>query len=71
MTRGMSEADWEALALDTLGELGWKHLDGKRIAPGSGERESWSDLLLRNRLRDAIERLNPQLPASAVDEAVN
>ncbi|MGH8424118.1 MAG: type I restriction endonuclease subunit R, partial [Pseudomonas fluorescens] len=71
MTRGMSEADWEALALDTLGELGWKHLDGKRIAPGSGERESWSDLLLRNRLRDAIGRLNPQLSADAMDEAVN
>ncbi|MGH3834835.1 MAG: type I restriction endonuclease subunit R [Pseudonocardiaceae bacterium] len=71
MTRGMSEADWEALALDTLGELGWKHLDGKRIAPGSGERESWSDLLLRHRLRDAIGRLNPQLPADAADEAVS
>jgi hypothetical protein len=30
---GMSEADWEQLTLDTLGELGWLPLVGDKIAP--------------------------------------
>ncbi len=67
---GMSEADWEALAMDTLGELAWLPVDGKRIAPGSGERESWRELIIPGRLRAAIERINPGLPESAVQEAV-
>ena len=49
---GMSEASWEALGMDTLGELGWDPVEGKRIAPGSGDRESWSELSIPNRLRD-------------------
>jgi len=67
----MSEAQWEALAMDTLGELAWQPVDGKRIAPGSGERESWRELIIPHRLRAAIERINPGLPASAVEEAMN
>ncbi|ADG89210.1 type I restriction endonuclease subunit R [Thermobispora bispora] len=68
--RDLSEARWEALAMGTLGELGWQPLEGKAIAPGSGERESWSELILPGRLRDAIARINPQLPPSAVDDAL-
>lgn len=71
MTGDHSEAEWEELALDTLGELGWQPMEGKRIAPGSGARESWQDLVLRPRLRDAIARLNPQLPDQAVGEALS
>jgi type I restriction enzyme R subunit len=65
-----SEAAWEALAMDTLGELAWLPVEGKRIAPGSGERESWAELIIPRRLREAIARLNPKLPGSAIDEAV-
>ena len=36
---------------------------------GSGERESWDELIIPGRLRDAIARINPKLPPSAVDEA--
>ncbi len=67
---GMSEAGWEALAMDTLGELAWQAVEGKAIAPGSGERESWRELIIPGRLRAAIERINPELPESAVQEAV-
>jgi len=66
----MSEANWEAYALDALGELGWEPVPGSSIAPGTGERESWTELILPGRLHDAIARLNPQLPPSCVDEAV-
>ena len=67
---GMSEAGWEALATDALGELGWEPVEGKLIAPGSGERESWDQLIIPGRLQGAIERINPQLPQEAVDEVI-
>jgi type I restriction enzyme, R subunit len=67
---GMSEADWEALAMDTLGELAWQTAEGKRIAPGSGERESWREPIIPGRLRAAIGRINRGLPESAIQEAV-
>src|SRR6266851_832075 len=67
----MSESHWEAFAMDTLGELAWHTAEGKAIAPGSGERESWDELIIPHRVRDAIDRINPQLPPSAVDEALN
>ncbi|HUY45846.1 MAG TPA: type I restriction endonuclease subunit R [Streptosporangiaceae bacterium] len=66
----LSEAQWEALTMDVLGELAWVPVEGKKIAPGSGERESWAELIILHRLRSAIERINPTVPASAVDEAV-
>jgi type I restriction enzyme, R subunit len=66
----MSEAQWEALVMDTLGELAWRVIEGKRIAPGAGERESWRELIIPGRLRAAIERINPGLPSTTVDEAV-
>ncbi|MFC0039631.1 type I restriction endonuclease subunit R [Actinomadura rayongensis] len=66
---GYSEADFEHDVLDALGELGWEYRDGKQIAVGSGERESWDELIIPGRLRDAIVRINPGLPASSVDEA--
>ena len=66
----MSEADWEALAMDALGELAWHPTEGKKIAPGSGERESWGELIIPGRLRAAIERVNPGVPATAVQEAM-
>ncbi|MFC6881515.1 MULTISPECIES: type I restriction endonuclease subunit R [Actinomadura] len=67
---GYSESDFEHDVLDTLGELGWEYKDGKQIAVGSGERESWDELIIPSRLRDAIVRINPGLPASSVDDAV-
>jgi type I restriction enzyme, R subunit len=70
MSAGMSEAAWEALALDSLSELGWQPIEGKAIAPGSGERESWAEPIIPSRLRAAIARINPELPDSAVEEAV-
>jgi len=68
---GMSEAEWEQFVMDELAELAWEPKDGKQIAPGSGERGSWSELIIPGRLRDSIVRINPGLPASAVGDAVN
>jgi type I restriction enzyme R subunit len=68
--RDMSEAEWEALAMETLAELAWAPVPGARIAPGTGERDSWNELILPARLRDAVARINPRLPGSVVDDVV-
>ena len=68
---GMSEEQWEQFVMDELGELAWEPKTGKDIAKGSGERESWVELIILRRLWDAIARINPGLPASAVEEAVS
>ncbi|WP_035921252.1 type I restriction endonuclease subunit R [Frankia sp. QA3] len=69
----MSEDDWEQVAVETLGELGWQPMKGAQLGPrsgGGGERKDWAEPILVGRLREAISQINPDLPASAVDEAV-
>lgn len=67
----ISEADWEQLALDELGELGWEHSHGVDVAPGSGERTAWSDIVLRGSLDQALKNLNPGVPAEYLDQAAS
>lgn len=68
--KDLSEAQWEALAMDTLGKLGWQAVSGTSLNPGSGERSLWSELILRKRLREAIAKLNSELPPSVVEDAL-
>jgi hypothetical protein len=43
----VSEADWEAIALERLAEHSWEPQPGQAIAPGTdGGRISWDDLVL-------------------------
>ncbi|RFS81437.1 type I restriction endonuclease subunit R [Actinomadura spongiicola] len=66
----MTEATWESLAMAELAELAWESREGKSIAPGTEHRRDWDDLILHDELQSAIERLNPELPAMAVHEAL-
>jgi type I restriction enzyme R subunit len=72
--REPTEAEWEAFALDWLHGQGWEHLPGAAVAPRTRsdrlERPGWDELVLVDRLRAAIERINPGLPPPAVDDAV-
>ena len=68
---GFSEAEWEQIALDLLAEpLGWRPKSGDQIAPGSGERDTWDELLLRPRLLEALRRLNPAVPGEYLQQAL-
>ena len=67
---GIPESEWERDALDTLGGLYWRPLSGDQIAPGSGERDTWDELLIRPRLLDALRRLNPTVPVHYLQQAV-
>lgn len=65
-----TEADWEGLAKESLAELGWAPRNGEEIAPGSGERETWDDLLIRPRLLAAMQRFNPEVPVHYLKQAL-
>jgi type I restriction enzyme R subunit len=68
---GISEADWEETTLETLAEpLGWRPLNGGQIAPGSGERETWDELLIRPRLLESMRRFNPEVPVEYLQQAI-
>ena len=68
---GASEAAVEAAALGWLDEIGWSTARGSDIAPDTptAERTDYAEPFLPRRLRDALERLNPELPAAALEDA--
>ncbi len=72
MSAGLFESHVEAATLEWLGELGFATLHGSDIAPEepAAERESFGDVVLVGRLRDAIDRLNPRIPPEAREEAL-
>ena len=61
MTDQFNESTVEEAALSWFEELGYAVAHGPDIAPGEpeAERESFGDVVLVGRLRDAIDRLNP------------
>ena len=67
----LTEADVEEAALEWLGTLGWQTAHGHDISPGAPgeERADYGAVVLERRLRDALARLNPDLPPDALDDA--
>ena len=67
----LTEADIEKMLLEKLQHLGYVHLASVVTNPDGSqpERESYSDTILSQRLRDALDRLNPTIPAEARDDA--
>ena len=65
------ESDVEEAAMGWLSRLGWETAYGPDIAPGTpaAERESYAQVVLDCRLRDALERLNPELDGQALETA--
>ncbi|MBT9456093.1 MAG: type I restriction endonuclease subunit R [Burkholderiaceae bacterium] len=68
----MTEDQLEREAITWLVAVGYTHRHGAQIAPDSAtpERSDYRQVLLRQRLRAAIERLNPGVPADARDDAL-
>ena len=71
MGQRFTESDLEQTSLEWLDALGYKPLPGPSIAPGelAAERNDYSQVVLEDRLRQALYRLNPDLPAEALDDA--
>ena len=67
----LSEADVEQAALVWLEATGWRVRYGPEIAPETqdAERSGYDQVVLEQRLRDALAELNPGLPVAALDDA--
>jgi len=67
----ITEDDLERAAIDWFRELGWEYSHGEAISPGgfSPERAHYNEVVLAPRFRAALESLNPDLPANAIDDA--
>ena len=68
----LTEADVEAAALEWLAAQGWQVAHGPDVAPDTpgAERDDYGQVALGRRLRNALARLNPHLPDSALDDAL-
>lgn len=66
-----TESVVEQAALAWLESMGYQIVSGPEIAPGeaSAERENYGQVVLESRLRQALQRLNPQVPSDALEEA--
>jgi type I restriction enzyme, R subunit len=67
----MTESIIEQAALTWLERLGWTAKHGPEIAPGelAAERPDYVQVILAQRLQDALAQLNPILPAEALGDA--
>jgi len=72
MPKSVTESTVEDAALHWFEGMGYSILHGPDIAPGepSAERADFSEVVLANRLRSAFSLLNPNVPESALDEAL-
>jgi type I restriction enzyme R subunit len=68
----INESHVEEAALGWFGELGYTVGHGPQLAPGeaTAERDSFSEVVLVGRLREAIRRLNFSIPEEAREDAL-
>jgi type I restriction enzyme R subunit len=72
MSKIIAESEIEEAALEILSELSYETLFGPDIAfdGKSPERESYSQVVLDKRLREAVDRFNHDIPKEAREEAI-
>lgn len=67
----ITESEIEQIALEILGnDLGYSVLYVPDIAEGHKKEREYSEVVLKQRLHKAIEKLNPSIPADAKEEAL-
>ena len=71
MSKRVTESDIEDLFLNILSKIGYSTKFGPDISPGGNEQErEYSDPVLTERLRESLQRINPEIPDEAIDEAI-
>ncbi len=73
----LNENSVEQFTINLLKSLGWDYVFGPDIAPDTeitgiqiNKRESYSDVLLYDVLERALERINPDVPKTAIGDAI-
>jgi type I restriction enzyme R subunit len=71
ISENFTESVVEQAALAWLESLDYTVIAGPQIAPGEAqsERDDYRQVVLLRRLRQALQRLNPQVPSDALEEA--
>jgi len=59
--------------LEYLQEMGYEYKHGQDISPGgeSPERDSYSEVVLRDRLKEKLAEFNPDIPEEAINDAIS
>jgi len=71
MTPIISEDHIEQIVIQELIELGYQHINGVDISPdGAMHEREFNDVLLKQRLQEAIAKFNPKIPQEAQEEAL-
>jgi type I restriction enzyme R subunit len=67
------EDELEQAALEWFEELGYETAFAPDLSPGGDypERSDYSDVILEERLKDALKRINADLPQEALDDALH
>ncbi|HHP5737727.1 HsdR family type I site-specific deoxyribonuclease [Bacillus paranthracis] len=67
-----NESELEIAALEWLEEMDYELVEGPDIAPDGdyAERESFHDVVLVDRLRDSLQKINPTLERKVIEEAI-
>ncbi len=69
----ITEQQLEDAAIGWFGELGWRYVNGPDIAPDGDNpaRTDYRHVVLRERLLVALTRINPHIPAAALEQAAH
>ena len=71
MRNSITENEIELIALSYLQNLGYTHISGPDISPdGEHPERQYNEVVLVTRLRDAIDKLNPEITQDAKDDAL-
>ena len=60
----------EKPAIDYFKSLGYSYIDGKQLTPESGERESFKEVILHNRMFSSLQKLNPEISAENINKII-
>ena len=68
----INEEVLENNSIEWFKEIGYEFVHGPDIAPDSKspERDDFRKVILEDRLRSALQRLNPEVPSKSIDAAV-
>lgn len=67
----ISEDHIEQIIIQEFKELGYQYINGTHISPdGSMPEREYNEVVLKNRLQEAIAKLNPSIPHEAQEEAL-
>ncbi|HRN70257.1 MAG TPA: type I restriction endonuclease, partial [Candidatus Woesebacteria bacterium] len=72
LMKTITEDKIENISIEQLSALGWEYVHGSIISPDGEkpERENYEQIILVERLREAVSVINPHIPKDAQEQAI-